>query len=200
MGLDARLLLAAAVQAVVAADGARVVLVRGSAVDFWAAETTAQGLQPSARLRASMDLDLVPLGTWGDARRVRRALHASGLFRPASPGIPVEQCRAWLPLDVPIGVEVIGEELAGDPDRVVRLEVDGAEAWVWGPEDTAWQYAENAWSQGSRDDWTRALAVAAAQSLDWAYVQEVARAAGLGFVAAALQAADAYDAMRARVE
>lgn len=193
IGLDARLLLAAAVQAVVEARRLRVVLVGGTAVDFWAAEATQQGPRPHPGLRGSMDVDLVPLGTWDDAREARRALHASGLFRPASPGIPVESCRRWLAPEVPIGVEIIGDPLAGDPDRVVELEVDGATAWLWSPEDTAWQYAEHAWSQRSRDDWTRALAIAAAQPLDLDYLDRLAQAAGLAFVTAALRAESRYD-------
>lgn len=190
--LDARLLLGAAVTTL-APKGARPVIVGGTAVDFWAADTTGGSLEPSRLIRASQDVDIVVAGFYGDAKKLRLAMLASGNFKPASDGIAPESCRAWIGTSMPIMVEIIGDELAGDPDRVATVDIGDGTVYLWGIEDTLWQYAENTVSQRDRNDWARALAIAGAQEPDWDYIKSLAEASQMEFLVEALQGQWSYD-------
>lgn len=192
--LEVRLLLGAAVTTL-APNGSRPVIVGGTAVDFWAADTTGGTLEPSKLIRASQDIDIVVAGFYGDAKKLRKALLDSGYFTPASDGISAESCRAWIGSTMPVMVEVIGDELAGDPDRVATVEIGDGTVYLWGVEDTLWQYAENTVSQRDRNDWARALAIAGAQDPDWDYIQELATTDRMEFLVPALQQEWAYEAV-----
>lgn len=194
--LDARLLLGAAVTAL-APEGTRPVIVGGTAADFWAADTTGGSLKPSKLIRASQDIDIVVLGYFGDAGRLRRALHGSNMFRRTTNKIPVEDCRGWIGTTYPVLVEVIDDELAGDPDRVATVEIGAGVAYLWGKEDTLWQYAENTISMRDRHDWSRALAIRGAQELDWGYIAEMATRDRMQFLVQALQERVPYEEVQA---
>lgn len=193
--LEARLLLGAAVTAL-APDGVKPVIVGGTAVDFWAADTTGGSLSPSKLIRASKDIDIVVGGFYGDDKRLRRALQASGLFEPARGDIDPELRRTWYGTTVPVQVEIIGQDLVGDPGRVATVEIGDGVAYLWGVEDTLWQYAENTISQRDRNDWARALAIRGAQDLDWAYLKERAAEDGMGFLIKAIDERWDYDAVQ----
>lgn len=192
--LDARLLLGAAITAL-APEGARPIIVGGTAVDFWAADTTGGSLEPSKLIRASQDIDIVVLGYFGDDGRLRRALHESKMFRRTSDKLPVEDCRGWIGTKYPVLVEVIDDELAGDPERVATVEIGAGVAYLWGKEDTLWQYAEN--SMRDRHDWARALAIRGAQELDWDYIAELATRDRMPFLVQALQDRLPYEDVQA---
>lgn len=196
--LDARLLLAAAVTTL-APPGVRPVVVDGTAVDFWAADTTGGNLTPSRLIRASQDIDIVVGGYAGDGAKLRRAMHESGSFQRTTAGIAVESCRGWIGTTLPVLVEIIDDDLAGDPDRVATIEIDGGTLYLWGIEDTAWQYAENAWSMTSREDWTRALAIREAQELDWDYMATLPTALAPRSLVQALRERWGYEELQERV-
>ncbi len=169
--LDARLLVAAGLTALGEPLGIKPVVVGGTAVDFYAASTTPRGLERSTAIAGSQDLDVVAVGLYGDAATFRRALAVNGFTRVGA--IPVDACRGWLLAGAGILVEVLGGDLAGSEDRVVAIEVDDGVAYLWGPEDTVWQYAENAWSMRERPAWERARVISATQELDWDYLEEI---------------------------
>lgn len=200
--LDARLALAAGLAELGRTAGIRPVVVGGTAVDFYAASTTARGeLLPSRRLQASQDVDIITVaGAGSDAAGLRKLLAASPEFYADTPAIPVAGRRKWWLRDAPMLVEVLGDELYGDPERVVTLEIDGSEAYLWAPEDTVWQYAQLALSERSRTSWERARAIAAAQALlDWDYLRTRADTLAPVGIVEALRDEDSFDAMMERM-
>ncbi len=200
--LDARLALAAALAALGRSVGTLAVVVGGTAVDFYAAQATPLGLEPSPRLRASDDVDIIAVGSFGDAKLLRLALAASADFYPriAPDKLPVEDQRTWWVKGAPLAVDIIRGELYGDPERITRVAVAGGEAYIWGAEDTAWQYMQASLALRDRTCWERARAIAAAQEpLDWDYLRTRADAlAPVGLVAALLEE-DSYDEMLERM-
>jgi hypothetical protein len=193
--LDARLLLAAGITEL--ANGEmKPVIVGGTAVDFYAAKTTPQGLQASKELRASLDVDVITVAEFGpDAPRLRKILQESGEFT-GGPGQ-----RGWWLKGAPLLVEVLGDELYGDEDRLVVLDIEGSPVYLWGPEDCAWQYMQSSLATRHRDSWERALVIARtqAQLWDWDYLATRVEPLAPIQLVEALQAGDSYDAMLERV-
>lgn len=202
--LDARLLLAAGVTAL-AGKGVKPIVVGGTAVDFYAAKTTPQGLQASRDLRASQDVDLITLGEFGpDAPRLRKILSDSNEFSTDQEKFPEASRRRWWLKDAPLLVEVLGGELYGDDSRLVTLELDdaGAVVYLWAPEDTAWQYMQNSLATNHRGSWERALVICkvqADQAWDWDYLASRVEPGAPIQLVEALRAGDSFDAMRERV-
>jgi hypothetical protein len=197
--LEARLALAASLAALAAPQKIRPVVVGGTAVDFYAALSTPSGLEPSRSLRASRDVDVITVGEFGDAGRLRLLLEASPEFEADEPRIPAAQCRKWWLRGAPLLVEVMSGDLYGDPQRVVTVEFEGGEAYLWAPEDTAWQYAQSAQATRHQPSWERALAIARAQDLDWDYLRTRPDALAPAALVDALEAGDGYDAMLERL-
>ena len=198
--LDARLLLAAHVTALAAGVGLRPVLVSGSAVDFYTAQTleSVEAALP-LRLRASMDLDFVALDARDDASgRALRAVLSSNGFR-ASGGLPPEAARVWTHPRLPIPVEVMTGELYGSTEHIHRLEVDGHTLHLWGPEDVYWHYLEAAHATRHRHDYTRAQAMLLTHgdTFDWPYLEGLADLAGLRSAMEASRAFGAFEEFRA---
>ncbi len=201
--LDARLALAAGI-ALLAAPNLRPIVVGGTAVDFYAAQATPDGgLRLNRNLRASQDVDIITVSEFGsDPVRLRNILAASPEFYSEENGIPVGQRRKWWLKGAPILVEILRGELYGDPTRLVELDVEGAPAYIWAPEDTAWQYMQTALATKDRVCWERALAIAAAQTSqawDWEYLASRADDLAPVELVAALRDGDSYDDMMARV-
>jgi hypothetical protein len=201
--LDARLALAAGI-ALLAAPNLRPIVVGGTAVDFYAAQATPEGgLRLNRDLRASQDVDIITVSEFGsDPVRLRNILAASPEFYSEEGKIPVEQRRKWWLKGAPILVEILRGELYGDPGRVIELEVEGAPAYIWAPEDTAWQYAQTALATKDRACWERALVIAAVQSnqaWDWDYLQTRADDLAPVELVASLRAGDSYDEMLVRM-
>lgn len=200
--LDARLALAAGIS-VLAGPDLRPIVVGGTAVDFYAAKATPTGLQPSRDLRASQDVDIITLGEFGaEPERLRRLLAASPDFYSEENAIPPARRRQWWLHGAPLLVEILRGELYGDPTRVLEIEVEDASAYLWSPEDTAWQYMQNALATKDRTSWERAVAIAAAQvPLDWDWEYLASRTDSLAPVGLvqALRDADTYDEMLIRL-
>ncbi len=182
--LDAKLLLAGGVTLVAREEGLTPVVTGGTCVDFYAAETVESGARLPLRWKASLDIDLVTLGTssYKNAKRLRRALHDVG-FLPSG-GETTEEAidreRGWKHPEVPIPVEVIAEAFAGDPTRTVELDVDGLTVVLRSPEDTLFEHIDWAVDTGDQRSWTRALAIAKAQAdeLDERYLRALAEDRG----------------------
>jgi hypothetical protein len=196
--LEARLALAAGLHAL-ADPGLVPVVVGGTAVDFYAARTTPSGLEPSRILHASQDVDIIVLGAYTGAGRLRALLDSSGEFERNTHGIPVEQTRQWWFKGAPMLVEVLSGDLAGDPERVVLVDVEGGEAVLWGPEDTVWHYAQSALATTSASEWERAVILRHVQDLDWDYMRTLPDALAPATLVDALQAEETFDEMLWRV-
>lgn len=201
--LDGRLALAAGI-GVLAGPDLRPIVVGGTAVDFYAAQATPSGgLQMNRDLRASQDVDLITVSEFGsDPARLRKVLATSPDFYSEETKIPVGQRRKWWLKEAPMLVEVLKGELYGDPGRVVELDVEGAPAYIWAPEDTAWQYMQTALATKDRVCWERASAIAAAQTpqaWDWDYLASRADELAPVDLVAALRDGDSYDDMLARM-
>jgi hypothetical protein len=182
--LDAKLFLAAAITVLAREEGLTPVVTGGTSVDFYAAEAVESGARLPLRWKASQDVDIVTLGTgsYGRAKRLRRALYEAG-FEPSSDDTSqeaIERERGFKHPEIPIPVEVIAEAFEGDPDKTVELAVDGFTVILRGPEDTLFEHVEWVVHTDDQRSWTRALAIAKAQAdeLDEDYLQ--ARAEELG--------------------
>jgi hypothetical protein len=203
--LDARLLLAAGITAL-AGNAVRPVVVGGTAVDFYAAKTTPQSLQASKELRASQDVDIITLGEFGsDPQRLRRILADSKEFSSDQEAIPEASRRRWWLKGAPLLVEVLRGELYGDETRLVTLDLDGAgsKVYLWGPEDTAWQYMQSGLATRHRESWERAVVIAKAQadqSWDWDYLATRVEPGAPIQLVEALRVGDSFDAMLERVQ
>ena len=184
--LDSRLLLAAAVTRVGLEVGARAVVAGGTSVDFYAAGATGTSEALPAKWQTSGDVDLVVLAVQG-SRSLRAdllaALETRLGMRPRyhMPGV----ARVVDVPDYAFGLEVVGEELRGDPrgDRVFTILVDGVHpVFFRGPEDTILSYAESGWHMRHARDWERALAVYSAMKdrLDLRWMVEEASRRGYG--------------------
>lgn len=172
--LDARLLLAAFVTKAAEEKGVRCILVGGSAVDFYTAATleSVSGHLPS-RLRASVDLDFVAAAARHEATSLREALAAKG-FSPVG-SAPATIARTWSHPDEPgLIVDVMSSELEGSMEHVRTLTVDDVDVAIIGPEDLFVQYLEAAMATAHRHDYTRAVALALTQEMDWDYIHELA--------------------------
>lgn len=188
--LDAKLFLASAITLVAEDRGLSPVVTGGTCVDFYAAETVESGARLPLQWKSSQDVDLVTLGTGSylNAKRLRKALHSAG-FLPAGGDDSeeaIERERGWKHPDVAIPVEVIAEAFEGDPAKTVELEVDSWTVVLRGPEDTLFEHLDWAVDTGDQRSWTRALAIARAQSdeLDEAYLRKLAEARGEAYVEA----------------
>lgn len=161
--LDARLLLAAAINRVAIEIGVRCVVSGGTAVDFYAANASGTSEGYPAKWAPSGDVDVVVISTEGPiagATKLRAAL-ASRLGLILSSGTP----RIVDVPDFAYGLDVFGTELERDPkaERIVTVLVDDVHPVHFrGPEDTILAYAESGWDTRHTRDWERALAVYAA--------------------------------------
>ena len=200
--LDARLALAAGITQLAGLVGVKPIVVGGTAVDFYAASATPRGLEPNKTLRASQDVDVITVTSFGaDPAALRQALAKNPDFTSEETAIPVASRRKWWLKGAPLLVEILGGELYGDPERVVELDVAGGQVFLWAPEDTAWQYMQVALSERSRTSWERAVAIAAAQANEawqWDYLRSRADALAPVALVEALQAGDSFDEMQER--
>lgn len=183
--LAARLLIAAAVQQVARGLGFNAVVSGGTAVDFYVSGATGASSGYPTKWRSSADVDLVVLsleGRFGDAETLIRAAAAELGADIRSLGKTADGkdvlARDLVFPGFPYGVEIVGDELIGDPLHVWTVEVDGHEVLLRGPEDCLLQYAESGWDTHNTHEWTRALAIAAAmrEDLDLPYLRRAAQA------------------------
>lgn len=179
--LEARLLLAAAVEQVALGVGIQPVVTGGTAVDFYAAEAAGTSESYPPGWRASADVDLVVLsvaGGPGTRKLLIEALADYGL-KPVNPDVP----RTIEVPDFGYGLEIVGDELNLDPkaERIVTVRIDGKYPVTFrGPEDLILTYGEWAWVEFSPRDWERALAVyrTMRERIDMQYLVEAAKARG----------------------
>jgi hypothetical protein len=182
--LEARLLLAAAVQEVALGVGARCVVSGGTAVDFYAAGALGTSESLPAKWQGSHDVDLVVFAFQG-LRNVRADVLAAledvlGLQPQYQlPGV----ARVVDVPSFPYGLEIVGDELNGDPkaERVFTVLLDERHPLTLrGPEDVILAYAESGWDTRHGRDWERALAVYAAMRdrLDVRWMIDEARRRG----------------------
>lgn len=189
--LEVRLLLAAAVQQAALAVGARMVLTGGTAADFYASGALGTSEAYPAKWRPSADVDVVVLSVqpWKEARTpLLRVLEQLGM----SPRWMGDTARVVDVPGVPFTLEIVGEELNGDPkgERVVTVLLDGvAPLTIRGPEDVILAYAESGWHLRHGGDWTRALAIYATMRdrLDHARMHEEAQRRGQAEVLARIE-------------
>jgi len=169
--LQARLLLAAAVERIAEAVGARAVVTGGTGVDFYVAGAAGTSEAYPAKWRASADVDVVVLSvppSWGDKEAVKRALRDMLGFEPLLVGVDADGKvllgRGFVVPRLGYNVEIVGDELHGDPrgESTFVVEIDGHPVILRGPEDTLLAYAESGWHMRDARDWERALAVCAA--------------------------------------
>lgn len=199
--LEARLALGAGLTALSQGTGITPVIVGGTAVDFYAAKTTPSGLTPSRELSASQDVDVIVVGVYAGASRLRQLLSKAPDFYRDNEKIPIQGTRKWWLKGAPMLVEVLGGELAGDPERVVRIEIGDGEATLWGPEDTIWHYAQASLALKDRYQWERARVLSKAQeTLDWPYMEGLVSPIEPHALFEALGAADSFEQMLERVD
>lgn len=159
--LEARLLLAAAVQRAGLEVGARTVLTGGTAADFYASGALGTSEAYPAMWRPSADVDVVVISIepWQEVRSdLLKRLEALGL----QPKYLGGTARVVEVPDFPFILEIVGDELSRDPgaERVVTVLLDEvAPVTLRGPEDVILAYAESGWHLRHGGDWTRALAV-----------------------------------------
>lgn len=182
--LDAKLLLAAGVTELASSIDVRPIVTGGTTVDFYAASTVDSTRTAPPGWKPSIDIDVIMLASdsIGAATRLRELLYEKD-FKPATTRkdrVSIQAERGWKHPDVPIPVEIMGKPYEGDAKRIVQLDVDGMPVFLRGPEDTLWEHVE--WGAHVKDQrsWTRALAIASAQreSLDLAYLRQLARERG----------------------
>lgn len=160
--LEARLLLAAAVQRVAIGVGARAVVSGGTAVDFYAGGATGTSEGWPAKWAASYDVDVVamPVARYERVRpRLLQALESELGLQPVWHG---DTGRIVHVPDFPFGLDLVGDELNGDPlgERVFTVLIDDIHPISFrGPEDIILSYAESGWDTYHSRDWERALAV-----------------------------------------
>ena len=129
-------------------------MVGGSAVEFY----TFGGY-------ATADVDLVV----GDRRLLAQTLDLFGFVREG---------RFWYREDLDLVIECPDEILAGDPKRVLEVEIEGLVCSVIGIEDLIVDrlngYVHWKWADDRR--WVRQLIVSHRGDIDWPYLRERARA------------------------
>ncbi|MBI4393312.1 MAG: hypothetical protein HY556_05880 [Euryarchaeota archaeon] len=166
--LEARLLLTAALQRIADSLGLQLVVVGGTAVDFYAAGAAGTSAGYPKKWQASRDVDLVALSLRASSaseNQLRRRLEAElGIdpepFAPDDDG-RVSYRRGLTVPDFQHGVEIVANELRGDPkaERVFTVEIESQPVVLRGPEDVLVAYAESGWDLYDGRDWERALAV-----------------------------------------
>lgn len=187
--LTARLLLAAAVQAVADGVRARAIVVGGTALDYHVAEVAGHSPTYPEKWRPSRDLDVVAVTVKGDdaQRALKEALRDALGFQPNVLGEDASG-RVMYGRDVEVPdfrypIEIVsGDAGPGtSTERVVTLEVEGQDVYLWSPEDTLLAYAESGWHLRDRRDWERAIAVARVyrDELDREYLERRARERGM---------------------
>ncbi|HVL46935.1 MAG TPA: hypothetical protein VM889_00080 [Candidatus Thermoplasmatota archaeon] len=180
--LRAKLLLAGWLGAIGARVGFRPVVVGGTALDFYVAETLERS-HPEGWL-ASLDLDVVSVSPGGvvPALPFLAALEREGfvLERFEDADDLARFGRAVRHPALPIAIEVLPEPLTGSLDHLVELEVDDYVVPLIAPEDLIVKYAESGAHFRHQREWTRALALARAQAgrLDLDYLRRRAEARG----------------------
>jgi hypothetical protein len=180
--LEARLLLAACVQQAALEVGARMVLTGGTAADFYASSAlgTSEGYPLKWRPSADIDVVVISIEPWKLVRKpVLRRLAELGM-KPRYIG---DTARVVDIPDFTFTLEIVGEELSGDPhgERVVTVLLDAViPLTIRGPEDVILAYAESGWHLRHAGDWTRALAVYETMKdrLDLERMEEEARRRG----------------------
>ena len=163
--LAARLLLSASVQRVARSVGAHAVVSGGTAVDFYAAGAAGTSEAWPAKWAASHDVDVVAMPVRRYESVHERLLHALEDQLGLRPEWHVGTARIVRVPDFPFGLDLVGDELHGDPlgERVFTVMVDDLHPVAFrGPEDVVLAYAESGWDTYHARDWERALAVARA--------------------------------------
>lgn len=179
--LDARILLAAAINRVAIEVGTRTIVSGGTAVDFYAAGASGTSEAYPVKWAPSGDVDLVVMDVAGSRATiddVRSALARRLGLTPRHPGIP----RAIDVPDLAYGLDIFASKLERDPagERVVTVLVDDVHPVHFrGPEDTILAYAESGWDTRHTRDWERALAMYRAMrdrlDLPWMYAEATRR-------------------------
>lgn len=162
--LDARILLAAAINRVALEIGTRAVVSGGTAVDFYAAGATGTSEGYPVKWAPSGDVDVVVLsvdGSRATAADLREALASRLGLKPRYHGTP----RVIDVPDFAYGLDIFASELERDPkgERVLTILVDDVHPVHFrGPEDSILAYAESGYDTRHSRDWERALAMYAA--------------------------------------
>lgn len=142
---------AAAIARLLAARQLRSVVVGGSAVEFY-----------TRGAYATADLDLIVPGLQEAAEVLERLgfeKHGASFVHP----------------DVPLVVDLPPEPLAGDPDRLSVVEVEGLAVYVIGIEDLLADRLRAAayWNDEGSKEWAVQLLAAYWDDLDWSYLQHL---------------------------
>ncbi|MCA1819548.1 MAG: hypothetical protein LC620_05785 [Halobacteriales archaeon] len=181
--LGARLLLAAAVTRVAERAAVRPIVTGGTALDFYVARATkSRGYPPGWEVSRDVDVVAFEAGGGAGTRRLQEAVVGGLGGRVDSASRDADGREMWgrgmtIP-GLPIGLEVVGDELHLDPrgEHVTTVEVEGQPAYLRGPEDVLVSYAESGWDTWNAREWERALAVwrAMREDLDVEYLRRQA--------------------------
>lgn len=153
--------------------GIKPILVGGRALEFY----TLGGY-------ATKDMDLVINGR----EQAKEVLAALGFLR--RPGE-----RHWYHEELDLAVEIPDEVLAGSPDKVVAVEINGLEAFIIGIEDLIVDRlaAAKFWQSPADLQWAAKLLALHAGEIDRQYLEEAARRKGVDDVLAQASAqSEAY--------
>ena len=141
-----------------AEEGIRPIVVGGNAVEFYTLGGYATG-----------DIDLVV----SDRSVVDRFLASAGFEREG---------RHWYSEELDLAVEIPGSTLAGDPERVTEVEIDGRSVYVIGIEDLIVDRLNALvhWKSERDGEWAEEMLVLHLREIDLSYLKDRAAAEGAG--------------------
>lgn len=155
--LERRLWIVGVITQATADLGVRPVLVGGAAVEFY----TLGGY-------ATQDVDIV--------------MPSSPQIDDAMSGLGFEKSgRYWVRADLDVMLEAPPPPLAGDPDRVVEIQVESWKVYVIGIEDLVIDRlnAQVHWQSDEDRRWAERLVAGAPDTIDWPYLERRARDEGV---------------------
>jgi len=154
--LDRRLFVLGVITEAMSEVGVKPILVGGSAVEFY----TFGGY-------ATQDMDVVMPGS----REVEGVMAGLGFRRSG---------RYWTRRDLHIMLEAPAPPLAGDPNRVIEIDLGESVVYVIGIEDLLIDRLNAYVHWGSEEDgrWAERLLAGCADKVDWSYLESRARAEG----------------------
>ncbi len=158
--LTRQLRAAAAIAGALSASGLRPVVVGGSAVEFYTGGSY-----------TTVDIDLIV----GGIREIDAALREMGFRRLAG--------TSYVHPEVDLVIDLPAEPLAGDPERVAEVRVEGYTAYVIGLEDIIADRLRAAvyWQDASSEEWAVQLMAAQWEAVDWAYLDTLQEAESEAF-------------------